>query len=166
MTELLLFLASFVTVFALFSLSETKPGVLLNKLIKTSKFKGCWITRSPLENPKSDCVLSLAINEDVTRAISAIMRMAILSSETLVDSDKSVPTHSHPSEIASGLSVSRSTVFPTPRNPVITAFSMMVFCLSNLRISFCSIALPAKYGGICPAPGLKGFSKICIGLSM
>ena len=50
----------------------------------------------------------------------------MLSSLTLVDSERSVPTHIQPRSIASGLNESSSTVLPTPRSPVMTMFSRMV----------------------------------------
>ena len=36
-------------------------------------------------------------------------------------------------------------------------FVRMVFCSSNVKNCLVSLSLPAKYGGMCPAPGLNGF---------
>ena len=83
----------------------------------------------------------------------------MVSSVTLVDSEMSVPTHSQPRRIASGLNESSRTVLPTPRSPVSTKFSMIVVCRSSLRNSWRSACLPARYGGGWPAPGRNGFEK-------
>ena len=104
---------------------------------------------SPLPGGKAAGISS----DDDATAKSARSLIIILSSVKLTDSDKSVPTHRHFVAMASGLSVSKRTVFPTPRSPVMIRLSKTVVWVSSCRNSTFSLSRPAKYMGIWPAPG-------------
>ena len=81
---------------------------------------------APVENPARRISSVPTTTPEVIGDRSVQRRTAMLSSLMLADSDRLVPTHSHPLRIASGLNESRSTVLPTPRSPVSTTFSTIV----------------------------------------